>query len=161
MMHRSALGDGGWIARVKNITGLLGRFPDSLLQLLARIAVSGVFFKSGLTKIANWDTTVQLFNNEYMVPILPPEVAAHIAVVVELGAPVLLLAGLATRLGTLPLLGMTLVIQSFVYPENWVEHLTWATLLLYILTRGPGSISLDHVIERTVASGRRFRHEPV
>jgi putative oxidoreductase len=62
--------------------------------------------------------------------------------------PVLLVFGLATRLGTLPLLGMTMVIQLFVYPQSWPEHLTWAALLLLILTRGPGPISLDHLIGR-------------
>jgi putative oxidoreductase len=91
---------------------------------------------------------VQLFRDEYQVPLLPPALAATIATTFELTCPVLLALGLATRLGTLPLLGMTMVIQLFVYPQSWPEHLTWAALLLLILTRGPGPISLDHLIGR-------------
>jgi putative oxidoreductase len=135
--------------RVAEITALLERFPLSILQFLARISIGAVFWYSGLTKIASWQTTVLLFANEYKVPVLPPELAATLAASVELGAPVLLALGLATRLATLPMLGMTFVIEVFVYPEDWVEHLGWATLLLFILTRGPGMFSLDHLIAKT------------
>ena len=76
-------------------------------------------------------------------PLLPPELATTLAASVELTCPVLLVLGLATRLATLPMLGMTFVIEAFVYPEDWIEHLTWASLLLFILTRGPGPIALD------------------
>ena len=124
----------------------LERFPLSILQFLFRFTIAAVFWNSGQTKIASWVTTVALFRDEYQVPILPPELAATLAATVELTCPVLLVLGLATRLATLPMLGMTFVIEAFVYPENWLEHLTWATTLLFILTRGPGPLSLDHFI---------------
>ena len=124
----------------------LERFPLSILQFPFRFTMAAVFWNSGQTKIASWVTTVALFRDEYQVPILPPELAATLAATVELTCPVLLVLGLATRLATLPMLGMTFVIELFVYPENWLEHLTWATTLLFILTRGPGPLSLDHFI---------------
>jgi len=135
--------------RIHSIITLLERFPLSILQLMMRISVGAVLFYSGLTKIASWQPAVALFANEYRVPVLPPELAATLAASVELTCPVLLALGLATRLATLPMLGMAFVIQTFVYPEDWVEHLGWATFLLFILTRGPGPISLDHLIART------------
>jgi putative oxidoreductase len=124
----------------------LGRFPLSICQLLFRLALAGVFGRAGLTKIASWETTVQLFTDEYKVPVFSPEIAAMLATTFELGCSTLLAVGLATRLATLPLLGMIAVIQLFVYPHAWAEHLTWASLLLFLLTRGPGPISLDHVL---------------
>ena len=124
----------------------LDRVPLDLLLLAARIAVAVVFFRSGLTKIANWDTTIALFRNEYALPLVPPEIAAPLAAVNELGMSTLLALGLLTRIATLPLLGMVFVIQTLVYPENWPEHLTWATLLLLILTRGPGIVSADALL---------------
>jgi putative oxidoreductase len=137
--------------RIAPIIALLERFPLSVLQLMMRISIGAVFWYSGLTKIASWQPTVALFANEYKVPILPPELAATLAASVELTCPILLALGLATRLATLPMLGMTFVIGVFVYPEDWVEHLGWATMLLFILTRGPGSISLDHFVARAFA----------
>lgn len=125
---------------------LLGRFPVDILQLMFRIAIAVVFFRSGLTKITSWDSTVALFQEEYRVPLLPPEIAAYMAATFELCCSTLLAIGLASRLATLPLLGMTFVIQTFVYPEYWSEHLTWFALLLFILTRGPGAISLDRLL---------------
>lgn len=130
-------------ARLADIVALLERFPMAVLQLLFRISIAAVFWNSGLTKIASWQSTVVLFRDEYHVPLLPPEIAATLAATVELTCPVLLVLGLATRLATLPMLGMTFVIEAFVYPEDWIEHLTWASLLLFILTRGAGPISLD------------------
>ena len=124
----------------------LGRVPLSILQLLFRLAVAGVFVKAGLTKIASWEFTVMLFRDEYKVPVLPPEIAATMASTFELGCSALLIAGLATRLATLPLLGMIMTIQFFVYPGAWSEHLTWASILLFVLTRGPGAFSLDHLL---------------
>jgi len=129
----------------------LGRFPLSIIQLAMRIGVGGVFFKSGLTKIASWDTTLMLFAEEYKVPVLPNELAALLATAAELACPVMLVAGLLARFGAAALLAMTFVIQFFVYPENWVEHLLWASVLGYILTRGAGALSLDALI------GRSFR----
>ena len=130
------------------------RFPLSMLQLMFRIAVGAVFFKSGLTKIASWDLTLQLFQEEYAVPLLPVPLAASLATAAELTAPVLLVLGLATRVAALPLLGMTMVIQLFVYPENWAEHLMWASLLLFLITRGAGTLSLDHLLRRTLLDGK-------
>jgi putative oxidoreductase len=133
----------GWRDRLFGARTLLERFPLSVLQLLFRICIAAVFWKSGLTKIASWQTTVVLFRDEYKVPLLPPELAATFGAAVELTCPVLLVLGLATRLATLPMLAMAFVIEVFVYPEDWIEHLTWASLLLFILTRGPGAISVD------------------
>jgi putative oxidoreductase len=121
----------------------LGRFPLPLVQLLFRLAIAGVFMKAGLTKMASWEFTVQLFVDEYKVPILPPEFAALLATTFELSCSALLVLGLATRVATLPLLGMIAVIQTFVYPNAWSEHLTWGSILLFLLTRGGGAISLD------------------
>jgi putative oxidoreductase len=123
----------------------LGRFPRSLQQLLFRLAVGSVFMKAGLTKIASWETTVALFRDEYQVPVFSPEIAAAMAATFELGCSTLLIFGLGTRIATLPLLGMLTVIQLFVYPSAWAEHLTWGSILVAVLTRGPGSASLDRL----------------
>ncbi len=122
-------------------------FPLSVIQLAMRVAVGSVFFNSGLLKIRSWEFAIKLFEDEYKVPLLDPTMAARLATFSELVFPVLLFVGLATRLATLPLLGMTLVIQTFVYPQAWTEHLLWASVLLFLLTRGPGALSLDHLIE--------------
>jgi putative oxidoreductase len=136
----------GAVHRIERIRAALDATPLSIVQLLARIGVAAVFFKSGMTKIASWEFTLMLFREEYRVPLLPPEIAAPLATATELTMPVLLALGLFSRLATLPLLGMVLVIQLFVYPQSWAEHLTWTALLLLILTRGPGAISLDRLI---------------
>jgi putative oxidoreductase len=126
----------------------LERFPLSILQLAMRISVGAVFFRSGLLKLDSWQFAVQLFRDEYRVPLLDPVLAAQIATAIELGVPPLLFVGLATRLATLPLLGMIAVIQILVYPNAWSDHLLWASALLLVLTRGPGVFSLDHWIAR-------------
>jgi putative oxidoreductase len=141
--------------RIESVLDTLGRFPVALLQFLMRLSMASVFWHAGMTKIASWDTTIALFRDEYMVPILPPELAASLAATVELTCPVLLVLGLATRLATLPMLVMTFVIEVFVYPEQWIEHLMWASILVFILTRGPGALSLDHLISRRVLGGRQ------
>jgi putative oxidoreductase len=141
--------------RAESVLDVLGRFPVALLQFLLRFSIASVFWHAGMTKIASWDTTIALFRDEYMVPILPPELAASLAATVELTCPVLLVLGLATRLATLPMLGMTFVIEVFVYPEQWIEHLMWASILVFILTRGPGPLSLDHFIARKFLPGRK------
>jgi putative oxidoreductase len=133
---------------LKAAFALLERFPLSVLLLMARIGVGAVFFKSGLVKIASWQATVQLFAFEYQVPLLPPELAAILAATVELSAPVLLFAGFGARFAAAAMLGMTFVIQVFVYPANWAEHLTWASLLGFVLVRGAGAISVDHRLAR-------------
>jgi putative oxidoreductase len=144
-----------WTGRIGALVALLERFPLALLQALFRVAIAAVFWNSGLTKIASWQTTIVLFRDEYKVPVLPPELAAALAASVELTCPVLLVLGLLTRLATLPMLGMTFVIGVFVYPEDWIEHLGWAASLLFILTRGPGWISLDHLLARRFMPGQR------
>ena len=128
----------------------LERFPLAIIQLAMRIAVGAVFFKSGLLKINSWEFAIKLFQDEYRVPLLDPILAARLATFNELTFSTLLFIGLATRLATLPLLGMILVIQTFVYPQAWAEHLLWASILAFILTRGPGALSLDHLIEQLI-----------
>lgn len=113
-----------------------------------RLGIAAVFFNSGRIKINSWEFTVLLFRDEYQVPVLDPVLAAQIATAVELSVPVLLAIGLATRFSTLPLLGMVAVIQIFVYPTAWSEHLMWSSILLFLLTRGPGTLSIDHFISK-------------
>jgi putative oxidoreductase len=125
----------------------LERFPLSIIQLAMRIGVGAVFFRSGLLKIESWQFAVQLFRDEYRVPLLDPVLAAQIATAVELGVPPLLFVGLATRVATLPLLAMIAVIQT-IYPNAWSEHLLWTSVLLFLLTRGAGTMSIDHLIAR-------------
>jgi len=115
-----------------------------------RIAVGAVFFNSGLLKINSWEFAIKLFQDEYKVPLLDPVWAARLATFNELTFSVLLIIGLATRIATLPLLGMIAVIQTFVYPQAWTEHLLWASILVFLLTRGPGELSLDYLVERWV-----------
>src|SRR5882724_7220526 len=133
-------------AAIARAMDVLGRFPLPLLQLMFRLAVASVFLKAGLIKIASWETTVQLFADEYKVPVLSPDLAATMAATFEIGCSILLILGLGTRLATLPLLGMIAVIQTTVYPNAYAEHLTWASILLFLLTRGGGPWSLDRVL---------------
>jgi putative oxidoreductase len=132
-------------SRMVRVTETLGRFPLSIVQLLFRLALASVFLKAGLNKIASWELTVQLFQDEYKVPVLPAEMAAMLATTFEIGCSVLLIVGLATRLASVPLLGMILVIQLFVYPSAYGEHLTWGSILILLLTRGGGAFSLDRL----------------
>lgn len=142
---------GSLIATIGAGRALLERFPTSILTLAFRLAVATVIYKSGLTKIASWDATVALFEMEYMVPVLPAAFAAYLATATELGASALVAFGLFTRFAAAALLGMTLVIQLFVYPESWPDHLLWGSILAYLVTRGPGALSIDHLI-----AGRLF-----
>jgi putative oxidoreductase len=137
-------------ARIATLCANLERFPLSIIQLAMRIGVGAAFFRSGLLKVNSWEFAVQLFRDEYKVPLLDPQLAAQVATVVELGVPLFLFAGLATRPATLPLLGMIAVIQIFVYPNAWSDHLLWGSILVFLLTRGPGAISLDHLIASKV-----------
>jgi putative oxidoreductase len=143
--HASA---SGLRLRWADLVALVGRVPLSLHQLLFRIAVAGVFLRAGLTKISSWESTVALFADEYKVPVLAPHLAAAMAATFEVGCSTLLLVGLGTRLAALPLIGMIMTIQLFVYPQAWSEHLVWGSILLMLLTRGGGAISLDHLIAR-------------
>jgi putative oxidoreductase len=117
-----------------------------LALLLVRLAVAGIFFVSGMTKIHDFDTTVALFQSEYAVPFIPPYFAALSSTFFELTCPVLLTLGVASRLATLPLLGMTAVIQ-FTYDQN-IEHAYWAILLITVLAFGAGKWSVDYLVWR-------------
>lgn len=141
--------------------------PHSPIAFLARFSIAAVFWKSGQTKIQGFaidlingefmlgwprlsDSALALFQEEYRLPLLAPEFAALMAAFVEHLFPVLLLLGLATRLSALALLGMTLTIQLFVYPDAYPTHGVWAAVLLYLLVQGPGKISLDNWVSRRV-----------
>jgi putative oxidoreductase len=134
------------IARLAAIRATLGRMPQSVFSLLFRVSVGAVFFKSGLVKIQSWESTLGLFRDEYALPLLPTNVAAYLGTTAELVCPVLIVLGLFARLGAAALFVMTMVIQFLVYPENWAEHLMWASLLGFIISRGPGTLSLDAAI---------------
>lgn len=134
------------VGRLDAARTLASHFPLSILELGMRLAVGATFFRSGMNKLQSFDTAIVLFREEYRLPLLPPELAAYMGTAVELGAPVLLVLGLFARLGAAALLAMTLVIQFLVYPGNWPEHLMWASILAYVLTRGPGALSIDRAI---------------
>jgi len=133
------------LTMIDGAIGLLNRVPYTLLALPLRVGAATVFWNSAMTKLANWDTTIELFTDEYKVPLLPPEFAANLALSIELTTPVLLLLGLLTRAAALVLLCMTTVIEIFVYPQAWPTHIQWAAMLLVLLCRGAGTLSLDHV----------------
>lgn len=144
---------------------LLTRIPDDLIALLARIGIGATFWVSGQTKIEGLvldpiggmvslglprlaPSTIDLFRDEYALPLLPPELAAPLAAIAEHIFPLLLVLGLGTRLSAAALLVMTLVIQVFVYPDAWPTHATWAAALVFLLARGPGALSLDRLVAR-------------
>lgn len=147
---------------------ILSRIPHSLIAFVGRFSIAAVFWKSGQTKIEglavdliggefHWgwphlsDSALELFRTEYRLPLLAPELAAPMAAFAEHLFPLLLLAGLATRFSAAALLGMTAVIQIFVYPDAYPTHGTWAAVLLYLMAKGPGIISLDHWVARRCA----------
>ncbi|MDE2442404.1 MAG: DoxX family protein [Betaproteobacteria bacterium] len=153
---------------VRKAADLLSRVPHSLIALLGRFSIAAVFWKSGQTKIEglaidliggefHWgwprlsEGALELFRTEYRLPLLPPEFAAPMAAFAEHLFPLLLLFGVATRFSALGLLGMTTVIQIFVYPDAYPTHGTWAAVLLYLIATGPGKLSLDHLIARRCA----------
>ncbi len=128
---------------------LAERIPYSVIALAARVAVADVFWRSGQTKVNGFsirEETFYLFREEYKVPLLPPDLAAYLSTIGEHVFPVLLVLGFASRLSALGLFGMTMVIQLFVVPGGWPEHILWLSLLTLIIARGPGAISLDHLI---------------
>lgn len=143
------------VSLIETIRQGLGRVPLSLLQLLMRIAIGSVFFNAGLLKYRSWEITLLLFRDEYKVPLFDPTLMARMATFNELTFSTLLFLGLATRLATLPFLGMIVVIQTFVYPNAWIEHLVWTSILLFLLTRGGGALSVDHLIARRVGPTRQ------
>ena len=137
-----------WRTRWSALTLQLERLcSHHLIALAARLGIAAVFWQSGRTKVDGWltvnDSAIELFRTEYQLPLLPPELAAHLAAYAEHLFPLLLVLGLCTRLSALALLGMTLVIQVFAYPQAWPTHLVWATVLLYLAGRGAGGLSLD------------------
>lgn len=150
---------------IRNAIALLDRIPDSLIALLGRFSIAAVFWLSGQTKVQGFtlnivsgqfsidnprlsDSVVDLFREEYKLPIVPPEILAPMAAFAEHLFPALILIGLATRFSALALLGMTATIQLFVYPDAYPLHGVWATVLLYLAARGPGAVSLDALISR-------------
>jgi putative oxidoreductase len=141
-------GNAGIVGALQRVIGWLDSVPYSLLALPLRFAVATVFWNSGTTKLANWDATLQLFEDEYKVPLLPPDIAAHMGAAIELTTPVLLVLGFLTRPAALVLLGMTTIIEVFVYPQAWPTHIQWAAMLLVLLCRGAGSFSIDHLLQR-------------
>lgn len=153
------------IQRFERLISLFSLIPQSLIAFIARFCIAAVFWKSGQTKVEGLaidlidgtlelgvphlsSSTVYLFKNEYHVPLLSPEVAAHLAAFAEHLFPILILLGLATRFSALALLAMTLTIQLFIYPDAYPTHGTWAAVLLYLMATGPGRLSIDHLISR-------------
>ncbi len=145
-------------APAQGLRGVWNRVADRLsglishgsIALAARVSMAAIFFLSARTKVEGFltvsDSAYTLFRDDYKVPLLPPEFAAHLATYAEHLFPILLVLGLFTRLSALALLGMTAVIQIFVYPDAWPTHLSWAALLLYLAGRGAGPLSVDHAI---------------
>ncbi|HEV8695557.1 MAG TPA: DoxX family protein [Lysobacter sp.] len=153
------------------MTVAISALPNARHRAIARFSLAATFWQSGQTKVENFqvdfihgdfqlgvprlaESAVDLFRDEYALPLLAPEWAAPLAAAAEHVFPLLLLVGLATRFSALALLFMTLVIQIFVYPAAYPTHGLWAALLLFLMARGPGSLSLDHLLARRVG-GRR------
>jgi putative oxidoreductase len=124
--------------------------PLDLVLLVQRLGIAAIFFLSGRTKVDGFltvnETAVELFRYEYALPVISPELAAHAATYGEHFFPLLLVLGLFTRFAALALLGMTAVIQIFVYPDAWPTHLSWAGLLLPLIAMGGGRLGLDRAL---------------
>ena len=150
---------------VRCAISLTERIPDSLIALLGRFSIAAVFWKSGQTKVQGFaidivggeyqfgmprlsDSVVGLFRDEYRLPLVPPEIAAPLAAFAEHLFPLLILIGLATRFSALALLVMTATIQLLVYPDAYPTHGVWAAVLLFLIARGPGAVSIDRLIAR-------------
>ncbi len=136
------------------------RIPQSFISLCARVFPAAVFWMSGQTKVDGWhlsDSAVALFREEYRLPLIDPSIAAHAAAFAEHFFPLLLVIGLASRFTALALLGMTAVIEIFVYPDAWPTHGVWATCFLVVIARGPGIFSLDHLFARRFGWGGEKR----
>lgn len=142
---------------------LMARIPESAIALIGRFSVAAVFWKSGQTKIEGLavdlvsgtfelgvprlsPSAVDLFRDEYRLPLLSPELGATLATLGEHVLPLMLLLGLGTRFAALGLLLMTAVIQVLVYPAAYPTHGVWAAVLLWLMVRGPGVVSIDHVL---------------
>lgn len=126
----------------------------SVLLLIQRLGIASIFFLSGRTKVTGLftltDGTFELFRTDYRLPLIPPEVAAWAATISEHLFSILLVLGLFTRLSASALLGMTLVIEIFVYPDAWPTHLSWAGLLLPLIACGGGRVSVDRFLKRPI-----------
>lgn len=139
---------------ITSVIGLFELIPHWFHALLARVAIALVFWNSGRTKVPDWnffavnETTLQLFTEDYKVPLLSPQIAAYMSQTAEHVFPVLLIIGLASRFSALALLCMTAVIEIFVYPGAYVVHGTWAAILIFIMKYGPGAVSLDRLIRK-------------
>lgn len=127
----------------------LERYGAPIILLIIRLWMARIFWYSGLVKISDWQSTIALFQYEYKVPVINPELAAYLAAATELTCPILLTLGIAARFATVPMLIMTAVIQFTYYNSN--EHFYWAMLLATILCFGPGKISLDYWVRRKIA----------
>jgi putative oxidoreductase len=139
----------GLASLINRVFALFEKTPHSAIALLARISVGATFWMSGQTKVTGFmlaDGTVDLFRDEYRLPLIDPAIAAVLAAISEHLFSALLIIGFASRFAALALLGMTFVIEIFVYPDAWAIHGTWATCFLIIIARGPGAISLDHLL---------------
>jgi putative oxidoreductase len=136
---------------IHRLIDAMGCIPYWFIALAARIFPAAVFWQSGQTKVAGLHlkpSAIALFANEYQLPLINPTIAAYASAFSEHFFPILLIIGLATRLSALALLCMTAVIEIFVYPSGWPTHGVWATCFLVVIARGPGSLSLDHLIAR-------------
>ncbi|MEX1154114.1 DoxX family protein [Parvibaculum sp.] len=135
---------------VERLISLMTRIPDWTYASMMRVAIFFIFFNSARTKVDGFITlkssTFYLFEHEYALPLIPSDWAAYMATYAEHVFAVLILLGLAARFSALALLGMTAVIQIFVYPEAYVVHLSWAAMLLYLIAQGAGALSLDRVV---------------
>ncbi|WP_417518965.1 DoxX family protein [Minwuia sp.] len=148
----SQSGPGGLIGTFAGLFATIEKFGTPLIDLAIRIMIARVFWLAGQTKIADWENTKLLFEYEYMVPVLPPEIAAYFATFFELGMPILILFGFLTRFAVLPLFVMALVIQFVLGAANPaysnLEHFYWMILLAYLFIHGAGKISVDHLIAK-------------
>lgn len=138
------------MALLHSIAALAERIPHSFISIVARCGIASPFFLSARTKVSGFldvnPTTLYLFKEEYNLPLIPSDFAAYMATYAEHLFPILLMLGIATRLSALSLLVMTMVIQVFVYPDAWSTHLVWSVALLYLIARGAGFLSLDHLL---------------
>lgn len=144
------------VATLKRLIAALDAIPHDAIALAARIFPAAVFWQSGQTKLEGWhvsDTAIALFREEYRLPLFDPVLVAHFAALGEHLFPLLLVLGLASRFAALALLGMTAVIQIFVYPDAWPTHGVWAVALLVVAARGPGRLSFDHLLARRLSDG--------
>lgn len=137
---------------VEWVVGLFDRIPSFVFELAMRVSIAMVFWTSARTKVEGFLTlkpsTFFLFEYEYALPLIPHNFAAYMATYAEHFFPILIVLGFATRFGAAALLVMTLVIQIFVYPGAWSLHLLWASILIYLVARGAGVVSIDHLIKQ-------------